>query len=252
MLSINRIPALNDNYIWVIHNNSKHCVIVDPGDATPVIEFLNSHQFILDAILITHHHYDHIKGVAELVRQYPEINVVGPENEPIPTVTHPVGDGDFIELFDERFMVLGVEGHTNGHIAYIGDGKLFCGDTLFSAGCGRLFEGTAEQMYHSLQKLAALPDETEVYCAHEYTAANLAFALAVEPNNDYLQQYREKVLQLRARGQATLPSTLHREKLINPFLRTNEPSVRRSVANKAINDSNVEIFAALRRWKDEF
>ena len=149
-------------------------------------------------------------------------------------------------------MVLGVEGHTKGHIAYIGDEKLFCGDTLFSAGCGRLFEGTAEQMFHSLQKLAALPDETEVYCAHEYTASNLAFALAVEPDNDYLQQYREKVLRLRANGKATIPTTMQREKLINPFLRTCEASVKQAVSSKVENDSEVATFAALRRWKDEF
>ncbi|WP_394135180.1 hydroxyacylglutathione hydrolase [Aliivibrio fischeri] len=252
MLSVKSIPAFNDNYIWLIHNNDNHCVVVDPGDATPVLECIKEHDFILDAILITHHHHDHIGGVPELVRQFPSVNVVGPENEPIPTLTHPVGDGDFVELFDEQFMVLGVPGHTNGHVAYIGDEKLFCGDALFSAGCGRLFEGTAEQMFNSLQKMAALPDETEVYCAHEYTASNLAFALAVEPDNDYLLRYREKVLHLRAHGKSTIPSTLQREKLINPFLRTSEANVKKSVASKVQDSTEVEIFTALRRWKDEF
>ncbi|MUK60318.1 hydroxyacylglutathione hydrolase [Aliivibrio fischeri] len=252
MLSVKSIPAFNDNYIWLIHNNHNHCVVVDPGDATPVLECIKEHDFILDAILITHHHHDHIGGVPELVRQFPNVNVVGPENEPIPTLTHPVGDGDFVELFDEQFMVLGVPGHTNGHVAYIGDEKLFCGDALFSAGCGRLFEGTAEQMFNSLQKMAALPDETEVYCAHEYTASNLAFALAVEPDNDYLLRYREKVLHLRAHGKSTIPSTLQREKLINPFLRTSEANVKKSVASKVQDSTEVEIFTALRRWKDEF
>lgn len=252
MLSVKSIPAFNDNYIWLIHNNDNHCVIIDPGEAAPVIECINQHGFILDAILITHHHHDHIGGVPELVRQFPNINVVGPENEPIPTLTHPVGDGDVVELFDERFMVLGVPGHTHGHIAYVGDEKLFCGDALFSAGCGRLFEGTAEQMFHSLQKMAALPDETQVYCAHEYTASNLAFALAVEPDNEYLLRYREKVLHLRANGKSTIPSTLQREKLINPFLRTSEMSVKKSVANSLTENSEVEIFTALRKWKDEF
>lgn len=252
MLSIKSIPAFNDNYIWLIHNNDNHCVVVDPGDAAPVLACIKEHGFILDAILITHHHHDHIGGVPELVHQFPHINVVGPENEPIPTLTHPVRDGDFVELFDEQFMVLGVEGHTKGHIAYVGDEKLFCGDTLFSAGCGRLFEGSAEQMFNSLQKLAALPDETEVYCAHEYTASNLAFALAVEPDNDYLQQYREKVLRLRANGKSTIPSTMQREKLINPFLRTNEPTVKHAVTSKVFDNTEVETFAALRRWKDEF
>ncbi|GEK15479.1 hydroxyacylglutathione hydrolase [Aliivibrio fischeri] len=252
MLSVKSIPAFNDNYIWLIHNNDNHCVVVDPGDATPVLECIKEHDFILDAILITHHHHDHIGGVSELVRQFPSVNVVGPENEPIPTLTHPVGDGDFVELFDEQFMVLGVPGHTNGHVAYVGDEKLFCGDALFSAGCGRLFEGTAEQMFNSLQKMAALPDETEVYCAHEYTASNLAFALAVEPDNDYLLRYREKVLHLRAHGKSTIPSTLQREKLINPFLRTSEANVKKSVASKVQDSTEVEIFTALRRWKDEF
>ncbi|MUK91245.1 hydroxyacylglutathione hydrolase [Aliivibrio fischeri] len=252
MLSVKSIPAFNDNYIWLIHNNDNHCVVVDPGDATPVLECIKEHDFILDAILITHHHHDHIGGVPELVRQFPNVNVVGPENEPIPTLTHPVGDGDFVELFDEQFMVLGVPGHTNGHVAYIGDEKLFCGDALFSAGCGRLFEGTAEQMFNSLQKMAALPDETEVYCAHEYTASNLAFALAVEPDNDYLLRYREKVLHLRAHGKSTIPSILQREKLINPFLRTSEANVKKSVASKVQDSTEVEIFTALRRWKDEF
>ncbi|MBP3142602.1 hydroxyacylglutathione hydrolase [Aliivibrio fischeri] len=252
MLSVKSIPAFNDNYIWLIHNNDNHCVVVDPGDATPVLKCIKEHDFILDAILITHHHHDHIGGVPELVRQFPNVNVVGPENEPIPTLTHPVGDGDFVELFDEQFMVLGVPGHTNDHVAYIGDEKLFCGDALFSAGCGRLFEGTAEQMFNSLQKMAALPDETEVYCAHEYTASNLAFALAVEPDNDYLLRYREKVLHLRAHGKSTIPSTLQREKLINPFLRTSEANVKKSVASKVQDSTEVEIFTALRRWKDEF
>ncbi|MCG7498412.1 hydroxyacylglutathione hydrolase [Vibrio sp. Of7-15] len=252
MLTVKSIPAFNDNYIWLIHNNDNHCVVVDPGDAQPVIDALQQHNFTLDAILITHHHHDHIGGVPELIRQYPGTNVVGPAQEPIPTLTHPVEDGDLVELFDEQFMVLGVPGHTLGHIAYVGDEKLFCGDTLFSAGCGRLFEGTPEQMYHSLQKLLALPDETEVYCTHEYTAANLSFALAAEPDNIYLHKYREQVTKLRVQNTPTLPSTLQQEKLINPFLRCHESTIKRSVASKAYDTSDLATFTALRQWKDEF
>lgn len=149
-------------------------------------------------------------------------------------------------------MVLGLPGHTSGHIAYVGDGKLFCGDTLFSAGCGRLFEGTAAQMYNSLQKLTALPDETEVFCAHEYTSSNLAFALVAEQDNPHLQRYREEVSQRRARGISTIPTTLGLEKRVNPFLRCDQPSIKKAVSDKAVNDSDLETFAALRRWKDNF
>ncbi|MBC7002586.1 hydroxyacylglutathione hydrolase [Photobacterium sp. BZF1] len=252
MLTIKSIPAFNDNYIWLIHSPDNHCVVVDPGDATPVLAFLEQEQLELDAILITHHHHDHIGGISELKRRYPNIHIVAPSAEPIPGVSQSVDDGDQVEIFGERFMVLGVPGHTAGHVAYVGDGKLFCGDTLFSAGCGRLFEGTAEQMYNSLQKLSALPDETEVYCAHEYTSSNLAFALVAEQDNPHLQRYREEVSRMRAQGISTIPSTLKQEKLINPFLRCDQLSIKKSVANKAVNDSDVETFAALRRWKDEF
>lgn len=186
MLQIKSIPAFDDNYIWLIQNRDRDCAVVDPGSAEPVLAYLKQHDLNLKAVLITHHHHDHIGGVAELVHQFPEIHVVGPAQEPIPTLTHPVEDGDQIELFDERFMVLGLPGHTLGHIGYVGDGKLFCGDVLFSAGCGRVFEGTMEQMFSSLNKLLSLPEETQVYSAHEYTAANVAFALAVEPENEQL------------------------------------------------------------------
>ncbi|MEH0687655.1 hydroxyacylglutathione hydrolase [Vibrio cholerae] len=252
MLEIKSIPAFNDNYIWLIENRDKRCAVVDPGDAAPVLAYLKQHELSLEAILITHHHNDHIGGVAELVRQFPTINVVGPASEPIPTLSHSVSTGDQIELFGEVFRVVGLEGHTLGHIGYVGDGKLFCGDVLFSAGCGRVFEGTMEQMHTSLCKLAALPDETEVYCAHEYTASNVAFALAVEPDNVQLQQYRDEVNRLRAQNQPTLPTTLGREKRINPFLRTSEPSVMRSVANRTQETDALAIFSALREWKNEF
>ncbi|MCE7642359.1 hydroxyacylglutathione hydrolase [Vibrio fluvialis] len=252
MLHIKSIPAFNDNYIWLIQNSDRRCAVVDPGGATPVLDYLSQHELTLEAILITHHHNDHIGGVPELVRQYPNVDVVGPAQEPIPTLTHPVDAGDQIELFDERFMVLGLPGHTLGHIGYVGDGKLFCGDVLFSAGCGRVFEGTMEQMFTSLSKLVALPEETEVYCAHEYTASNVAFAMAVEPDNEQLQIYRDEVIRLRGQGHSTLPSTLRREKWVNPFLRTQEPSIMKSVANRTEQTDALSIFTALREWKNEF
>ena len=252
MLDIKSIPAFNDNYIWLIENSDQHCAVVDPGDAAPVIRYLEQHNLTLDAILITHHHNDHIGGVPELVRQFPHIDVVGPANEPVPTLTHAVEAGEQIELFGEIFLVLGLEGHTKGHIGYVGDGKLFCGDVLFSAGCGRVFEGTMSQMHTSLNKLVALAEETKVYCAHEYTASNVAFALAVEPDNPLLHQYRDEVNRLRAQNKPTLPTTIGKEKHINPFLRIDQPSVIRSVANRTSNTDSLAIFTALREWKNEF
>ncbi|MGF1696938.1 hydroxyacylglutathione hydrolase [Vibrio lamellibrachiae] len=252
MLLIKSIPAFNDNYIWVIENSDGRCAVVDPGDAKPVLQYLDQHKLTLDAILITHHHHDHIGGVSELVRQYPTINVVGPEKEPIPTLTHGVNGGQQIELFGETFSVIDLEGHTLGHIGYVGDGHLFCGDTLFSAGCGRVFEGTYEQMYQSLNKLLALPEETKVYCAHEYTASNVAFALAIEPENDHLRQYRDEVNRKRAQKLSTLPSTILQEKRINPFLRCEQPDVIKSVTNRTENIDPLSIFSALREWKNEF
>ncbi|OIQ25494.1 hydroxyacylglutathione hydrolase [uncultured Vibrio sp.] len=252
MLHIKSIPAFNDNYIWAIENSDGRCAVVDPGDAKPVLEYLQKNNLTLEAILITHHHHDHIGGVPELVRQFPTISVVGPEKEPIPTVTHTVSGGETIQLFDESFSVLNIEGHTLGHIGYIGGGHLFCGDTLFSAGCGRVFEGTYEQMHNALNTLAALPEETKVYCAHEYTASNIAFALAVEPENTHLQQYRDEVNRMRAQKQPTLPSTLKKEKLINPFLRCDQASVIKSVVNRTQNIDPLSVFSALREWKNEF
>lgn len=252
MLHIKSIPAFNDNYIWLIQNSDNRCAVIDPGDATPVLKYLKEHSLTLEAILITHHHNDHIGGVSELARHFSSVNIVGPRHEPIPSLTHPVEAGDQIEIFGEIFLVLGLEGHTAGHIGYVGDGKLFCGDVLFSAGCGRVFEGTMEQMFMSLNKLLALPQETEVYCAHEYTAGNIAFAMAVEPDNEQLQRYREEVNRLRASNQPTLPTTLRREKWINPFLRTQEPGVIKSVANRTDKTDPLSIFTALRVWKNEF
>ncbi|CAM4235343.1 hydroxyacylglutathione hydrolase [Vibrio agarivorans] len=252
MLHVKSIPAFNDNYIWLIQNSQQGCAVVDPGDAQPVIDYLTQHNLELEVILITHHHNDHIGGVAELVRQFPHVDVFGPLNEPIPTVTQTLQGGDQFELFGERFLVLDLEGHTAGHIGFVGDGKLFCGDVLFSAGCGRVFEGTMEQMWRSLDKIAKLPIETEVYCAHEYTLSNIAFALAVEPENPHLLDYRDEVIRLRGMAQPTLPTTIEQEKRINPFLRLEETGVMKSVTNRTVASDPLAIFTALREWKNEF
>lgn len=252
MLMIRSIPAFKDNYIWLIKGPEKHCVVVDPGDASPVLDFLEQENLTLDAILITHHHRDHVGGISELKRRFPKTKILGPDDEAIPGMTRGLMDGDQVDIFGERFLVMGVPGHTLGHIAYVGDGKLFCGDTLFSAGCGRLFEGTPEQMFASLNKLAALPEDTQVYCAHEYTNANIAFALVAEQDNDDLQRYREEVSRLRVQGENTLPSSIGLEKRINPFLRCDQPSIKKAVSDRAESDTDLATFAALRRWKDEF
>lgn len=252
MLTIKSIPAFNDNYIWLIQNSDQRCAVVDPGDAAPVMEYIQSHGLQLEAILITHHHNDHIGGVSDLIRAFPDCKVVGPSSEPIPTLTTPVYDGDQIELFGETFLVLSLPGHTLGHIGYVGDGKVFCGDVLFAAGCGRVFEGTFAQMFESLNKLSALAQETEVYCAHEYTSSNVAFALAVEPDNPQLQEYRDEVNRLRAQNQPTIPTTLRQEKWINPFLRCQEESVIKAVSHRTQDRSPLAVFSALREWKNEF
>jgi hydroxyacylglutathione hydrolase len=252
MLNINSIPAFQDNYIWLIHNEEHHCVVVDPGDAAVVTHYLNVNHLTLDAILVTHHHADHTGGISQLLRQYPQINVVGPENESIPALTHPVKDGDKIEIFGQVVEVLDLKGHTLGHIGYLLNNMVFCGDTLFSAGCGRIFEGSPQDMWQSLQRLSMLPDDTLVYCAHEYTASNVAFALAVEPNNITLQDYRDKVNRLRANHQSTLPTTIGLEKKINPFLRTTQPEVIQSVAERAAKHDPLSVFTVLREWKNKF
>ncbi|SHE88151.1 hydroxyacylglutathione hydrolase [Vibrio gazogenes] len=252
MLNIKSIPAFRDNYIWLIQNRDQHCVVVDPGDAGVVIDYLTSNHLTLDAILITHHHADHVGGISELVRHYPHIHVVGPANEAIPGITHPVSGGDQIEVFDHIFHIIDLKGHTLGHIGYLGESEVFCGDTLFSAGCGRLFEGTAEEMWQSLQKLRALPEETKVYCAHEYTASNIAFALAVEPENPALQAYRDTVNRLRAHHQPTLPTTIGLEKQINPFLRPEQAEIIKSVSDRNSALDPLSVFTVLREWKNEF
>ncbi|MCE0494403.1 hydroxyacylglutathione hydrolase [Vibrio salinus] len=252
MLNIKSIPAFNDNYIWLIKNRDGYCAIVDPGDAKPVIRYLKEHNLELKAVLITHHHNDHIGGISELLRHYPSINIVGPENEAIPSLTHKVKEDDSIDLFDHTFTVMDLKGHTSGHIGYLSNDMLFCGDVLFSAGCGRVFEGTMNDMYQSLNKIKNLPDDILVYCAHEYTASNIAFALAVDPENKALLAYRDEVNHKRANNKPTIPVHLSLEKQINPFLRVQEKEIIKSVSNRTDETDELSVFTALREWKNGF
>jgi len=253
MFDVIRIPAFKDNYIWLLRQG-RSAVVVDPGDARPVLDHLAQAGLSLDAILITHHHADHQGGVASLLAQH-RAPVFGPAAESITGLTKPLRGGDTIRLacLDIEFQVLAVPGHTLGHLAYYGAGRLFCGDTLFGGGCGRLFEGTPAQMAASLALLAALPDETAVYCAHEYTEANLRFALAVEPGNRLLQQRVNEVAVARATGQSTIPSSIALEKATNPFLRCGESEVIAAARTReaGVRDA-VGVFAALREWKNNY
>ncbi len=256
MPQIFAIPAFDDNYIWCLHDG-RNALVVDPGDAAPVQSALSERGVALAAIVVTHHHFDHVGGIESLLAQSP-VPVYGPAGSS-PHIDRPMANGDSPVLLGTVFEVLAVPGHTLDHIAYYatdvdGSPVLFCGDTLFAGGCGRLFEGSAEQMYASLNRLSELPAQTRVYCAHEYTAANLRFALAVEPGNAALQQRSQQVQRLRERGEPTVPSNLSEELATNPFLRCCEPAVREAVAAYASIEpaSAVETFAAVRRWKDSF
>jgi hydroxyacylglutathione hydrolase len=257
MLKVIPIPAFKDNYIWLLVNpDNRSCAIVDPGDAQPVLNYIEEHQLSPCAVLITHHHFDHSGGIPKLHAQYTKMPIFGPTNDEVIGVDHKLVEGNKVTLtaLNLELTVLDIPGHTHGHIAYYGDQMLFCGDTLFAAGCGRIFEGTPQQMFKSLSKLAALPPDTRVYCGHEYTASNLVFAGTVEPDNQAIKRRIKAVNELRANNQVTLPSTLEEEKLTNPFLRSDVKSVINSVqlqVNNQFTDS-VSIFQALRAWKDTF
>jgi len=254
MLDIHPIRAFKDNYIWLLRSGA-NAAVVDPGDAQPVLDYVARNGVRLVAILATHHHPDHVGGVADLLTAG-RVPVYGPRGESIPVVTHPLGEGDRISVAElgVTFSVLEVPGHTRGHIAYYGADSLFCGDTLFACGCGRLFEGTPEQMYASLQKLAALPGETRVYCAHEYTLDNIRFARAVEPDNAALEAREGRERERRNAGLPTLPSTLALELQTNPFLRCAQPPVVESASRHggARLSDPVGVFAAVRAWKNHF
>ncbi|MDW5444965.1 hydroxyacylglutathione hydrolase [Polaromonas sp. SM01] len=277
------IPAFNDNYLWLLHDG-RRALVVDPGDAQPVLRVLQENGLQLESILVTHHHADHTGGVDEL-REATGAKVVGPARESIPEPFQRLQDGDTVRALDLNFQVIDVPGHTAGHIAYYlaptlsasrdalppegahpawggpaPDGLaldsrplLFCGDTLFSGGCGRLFEGTPAQMLASLDRLAALPGNTRVCCTHEYTLSNLRFALAVEPDNIELIGYHARCASLRDQGQPTLPTTVAQELLINPFLRTRQATVMAAARrfDPAAHDDNT-VFAAIRQWKNQF
>lgn len=253
-LRISAIPAFDDNYIWLLTAGGKACAVVDPGDEDPVFETLSKKGLDLRYILLTHHHPDHTGGVRELLEKY-QATVFGPDDSRIPFVDRVCREGDRVRLeeLNAEFRVLEVPAHTRTHIAYYGENALFSGDTLFSVGCGRFFEGTADDMQTALDKLAALPAETRNYCAHEYTQSNCAFALQVEPENRALQARATEVGDLRAAGEITLPTSLAEEIATNPFMRTRESSVVNAARKLDPNAGpGVSTMAAIRAWKDRF
>lgn len=255
MLTATPIPAFADNYIWLIRGPQARVAVVDPGDAKPVIAALEAEQLELSAVLITHHHNDHVGGAAELKLRY-EVPVIGPHGDNIPARSRAVSDGEHVALEDLEleFQVFAIPGHTRSHVAYYGHQALFCGDTLFSAGCGRLFEGTPAQMADSLNTLKSLPGDTQVYCGHEYTVNNLRFAATVEPQNEDVRSYLEAARSLRSSNRPTLPSNISLEIAVNPFLRCEEPAVHTAAENHAGRPlgTAVEVFTTLRHWKDGF
>jgi len=255
MLEVTPVKAFKDNFIWMLHNpGSETAVAVDPGESAPVLAWLEARGLRLSAILITHKHIDHTGGVMDLQFAFPGIAVLGPANEPIRGIKVQLKEGDRPQIpgLEADFSVMEVPGHTEGHIAYYGEGLLFCGDTLFSAGCGGIFGGTHEQMHASLQRIAALPANTLVYCAHEYTLANLGFARWVEPESTAILRREQEAQALLAQGDNTVPSKLGTELATNPFLRVEVPEVRVTAeryVGHALTDG-AAVFTAIRRWKD--
>tara|TARA_R110002060_G_scaffold78357_1_gene91410 strand:+ start:7288 stop:8079 length:792 start_codon:yes stop_codon:yes gene_type:complete len=254
-VKIEVIPAFDDNYIWAIyHTNGTKVAIVDPGDAAVVLHFLEDACVELSDILITHHHADHIGGVPELLKHYPKCNVFGPSNENIHCVNMPLhGEGRF-QIGQHIVSVLDISGHTKGHIGFMVGDNLFCGDTLFSGGCGRVFDGSVVGLFHSISKLLALPNQTQIYCAHEYTLANLQFAMHVEPLNIKLKDYNAKIVRKIKNGGRSIPTSIGQEKLINPFFKFESEAVKTFVS-KSLGETNLTtelIFSHLRELKDNF
>jgi len=253
-MNIIQIPAFTDNYIWILHElNSNHAVVVDPGESEQVIKYLDDSNLVLSDILITHHHYDHMGGVEKLKQVYPLVNIYGPKDPRIP-LTVIVKNNEHIKLdsLNESFEVLDVKGHTRSHIAYYFKNKLFCGDTLFSCGCGRLFEGTYDDMHKALSKIKSLPSETMIYCAHEYTLDNIGFAKIIDPSNSDLLVREEEVKKLLKSGCPSIPSKLENELAVNPFLRFDNSIIKISVQNHFKKEmfSELEVFQHTRDWKD--
>ncbi len=252
-IKIDPIPAFTDNYFWALHAGAQ-CAVVDPGDAQTVINWLDERGLSLVTILITHHHADHVGGIVDLRRKYGAIPVIGPANEAIPERTRAVAEGDSVTLWGQHFAVWDVPGHTAGHIAYVSEREAFVGDTLFAAGCGRLFEGTPAQMAHSLSRLAALPATTKIFCAHEYTLSNLRFALSVDGENEALVARSFQAQALREALTPTVPFAIADEIATNPFLRAHLPALRAAAeahTGRAHGDA-VDVFATLRKMKNEF
>lgn len=253
MLTITAIPALQDNYIWLLQRE-RHAIAVDPGEAAPVLDFLQKNGLQLDAILCTHRHHDHVDGIEELRGVY-NVPVHGRSHPKNPHITHGLREGDQLRLdqLNTVFDIIEVPGHLDDHIAFIAPGMVFCGDVMFGAGCGKNFEGTPAQLHHSLQRLAALPDDTSVFCAHEYTAYNLPFALACEPTNPDIQRRFAETRRLRAENRPTVPFTIALEKATNPFLRCTSPELIQTLQARGLADtSEIAVFTALREWRDHF
>lgn len=258
-LAITPIPALQDNYIWAIaHTIARQVILVDPGESLPAVQFLQHHAYHLAGILLTHHHNDHTQGVPELLELFPDIPIYGSIESRLCFINHPIVDPSIIVVHPlfPPYTVLNIPGHTRDHIAYwdTENAQLFCGDTLFAGGCGRAFEGTLAQLYDSLNQIAALPDHTQIYCAHEYTEKNLAFAHHVEPNNPAIITRQKQIYHLRQKGHPSLPSSLQEEKATNPFLRCHSPDIISSAERymgKQLT-SPLEVFTALRQWKNSF